>query len=327
MRCGTGILLAIAVLLVAPRARAQTPTPPSTKQVGFLTPATCPADHPTSMPFVDGLRALGHVDGKGMVLQCRVSNGSAEHYRQLAADLVGHKVDVIFAVSSSAVRAARAETSRIPIVALDLETDPVASGIAASLARPGGNTTGIFQDLPELSAKRLGLLRDALPRLARVAMLWDDAMDRGPLTAAVEQARALGLRAQIATVRSPADFDAAFRAMARERAGAVVVIQSPMLEVRNKEVLDLAFANRLPVVGVFPSFARAGALMTYGPQIEDLFRQSAAFIDKILRGARPGDVPIERPTRFYLYINLKTAKALGLTIPPSLLLRADQVIE
>ena len=251
---------------------------------------------------------------------------AADRLRDQAAELVRLKVDVIVASSSPAVQMARQVTQRIPIVALDLETDPVASGLAASLAQPGGNLTGVFLDQPELGGKWLELLREALPEVTRVAVLWDAAMDPAPLRATEVVARSVGVPLHLLEVRGPHEFASAFEAMTRERASALLVFQSPMLFVHHPRIADLAVTSRLPTMAMFREFAQAGGLLSYGPNVQEVFWRAAFFIDKILKGAKPGEVPIERPDKFELVINLKTAQALGITIPPTLLFLADEVI-
>jgi len=327
---GIIVILMLGILTVPPAADAQRSG--MSPHVGFLTPSRCPTDpaaaeRPGAGAFLEGLRERGYVVGKTLIMTCRVSDGTADQVRALAVELVHLKVDMIFAVSSAAVRAAKSATDLIPIVAVDLETDPVVSGVAASLARPGGNITGVFLDLPELNGKRLELLKEALPSLSRVSVLWDDSMDPTPLRAAEGAARAVGVQLHIARVQGPDDFDAAFGLAIRERSEAVMVIQSPLTTMYAKRIVDLAVENRLPTIGMFPEFVKDGGLMSYGPNIAHLFRRTATFVDKIVKGAKPGDIPIERPMRFYLGINLKTAKALGLTLPPTLLFQADEVIQ
>lgn len=326
-------LLVAAALLAPCGAWAQprpgpTPAPAKVARIGCLSSGDCPGDTPTSAAFIEGLRDRGYVIGQNIAIECRYSGEATdEQFRRFAAELVRLEVDVIFAVSSTATRAVRPATSTIPIVALDLETDPVASGLARSLAWPGGNITGIFLDALELNGKRLELLRQVVPRLSRVAALWDASMDPAPLRATEAAMRAAGVSLRTIAIRSPKDLDAAMRAAAKERMDAVVVIQSPILDVHKKTIIDLALQSRLPTIALFPTFVQDGGLMSYGPDVRDLFRYSTSFIERILKGAKPGNIPIERPTRFYLGLNLKTAKALGLTIPPSLLLRTDHLIQ
>lgn len=313
-------------ILAAPLAAGAQP-----KVLGYLTPGGCPtglSPHPDLVPFLDGLKQKGYVVGQNIAIECRFSDqGNEAQLRGFAVELARLNVALIFAESSTAMRAVRSATSTIPVVALDLETDPIGSGLAASLARPGGNTTGIFLDALELNGKWLELLRAVAPRLRRVTALWEATTDPAPLQAAEAAARPLGIQLKAVPIRSPKDLDAAFRTATRERAGAVVVMQSPMLDVHRKRIADLAHQSRLPTIAMFPTFVHDGGLMSYGPDVRDLFRHVTVYIDRILRGARPGDIPIERPTHFYLVVNLKIARALSLTVPPSILARADQVIE
>jgi len=319
---------AVALLLcVAPLAAAQEAG--KVWRIGFLTSGGCPDESSAAgLMLFEGLRARGYVVGKTVVFECRRSDeGREERFRELAAELVRLKVDLIIGISSAATRALRPTTKTIPIVALDLETDPVGSGLAASLARPGGNITGVFLDAPEMNGKRLQLLKEAAPWLSRVAALSDATMDAVPLKAMETAARSLNLRLQTVEIRSPKDFDAAFRTVAREHAGGIVVLESPLTRLHQKKIVDLALKAGLPTIARDPLFAQAGGLMSYGPDVRQLFQQLASFVDRILKGAPPGQLPIERPIRFYLVVNLKTAKALGLQIPPALLLQADQVID
>jgi putative ABC transport system substrate-binding protein len=244
----------------------------------------------------------------------------------LAADLVQLNVDVIVTWGSEPLEAVRKTTSRIPIVMVG-RGDPVATGHVASLARPGGNITGITVGSPELAGKRVELLKEARPGLSRVAVLRDPTSELAIIQETESAARALNLRALVFTVRAPADFDGAFRAAVRDRAQAVLVNESSMLTAHRVKLAELAVKNRLPAIGSFKVSAEAGFLMSYGPDLSDVVRRAASFVDKILRGAKPADLPFEQPTKLEMVINMKTAKALGLTIPPSLLLRADQVIK
>jgi putative ABC transport system substrate-binding protein len=325
---GLGVILTLGLFAAPLAAEAQPPA--KVARIGYLTPSLCPSDTSAGAAgaaFLQGLQERGWVAGQNIAIECRNSEeGSEERFRALAAELVGLKVDVIFAVSSTAVRAVRRVTRTIPVVAVDLETDPVGSGLATSLARPGGNVTGIFLDLPELSGKRLELLRQAVPGLSRVAILWDSTMDPTPLRATEAAAGSLGLTVQVVQIQRPSDLDAAVAAARRERAHALVVIESPMMNTHRKKIADLALQRRLPAVGVLPTFVQAGGLMSCGPNVAQLFKHATSFIDKILRGARPGELPIERPTHFFVGINAKTARALGLTIPQALAVRADLVI-
>jgi putative ABC transport system substrate-binding protein len=272
------------------------------------------------------LQALGYVEGRTIILEERYAEGRVDRLPALAAELVQLNVDVIVAWGAEPLEAVRKATSRIPIVMV-AGGDPVATGLAASLAKPGGNITGVTVGVPEIAGKRLQLLREALPGLSRVAVLWDPTSEPATLQETERAARALNLRLLVFTVRAPADFDGAFQAAIRARAEAVQINETSMLTAHRAKLAELAVKSRLPAVGLWRSAVQAGFLMSYGPEPSDLFRRVATYVDKILKGAKPADLPIERPTKFELVINLKTAKTLRLTIPQSVLSRADQVIE
>jgi putative ABC transport system substrate-binding protein len=312
----------ILTLLAVPRAaEAQRPTGPA--HIGVLSASRCPG--PDS-PFRQGLRALGYVEGQTILIECRAAEGRYERLPALAAELVRLEVDVLVAGTHPDADAARAATRTIPIVMV-VTGDPVAHGLVASLARPGGNITGLHYYATELSAKRLELLKETVPGLARVAVLAHPATVHLTLPDTEAAARALGLQLQILQVGAPDEFERAFSAMNKERAGAVLVLPDVMLSMQGRQLAELAARNRLPSMYAFGSLARAGALMAYGADTAVLARRAAAYVDKILKGAKPADLPVEQPTRFELVINLKTAKALGLTIPPSVLARADEIVE
>jgi putative tryptophan/tyrosine transport system substrate-binding protein len=278
--------------------------------------------------FRQGLASLGYVEGRNIVLQERWSEGKSDRLPSLAAELVRLNIDVIVAASTPAARAARQATKTIPIV-LTLVTDPVEDGFAASLARPGGNVTGLSMMHPELTGKRLALLKEVVPKASRVAVLWSPST---PLYARLLRetevaARASGVRLQVVEVRDSAEFDNVFATMTRDRAQALLWLPDPMFRNHLRRILDLAAKSRLPALFWSREPVEAGGLMSYGANIPDMYRQAAIFVDRILKGANPAEIPIEQPSKFELVINLKTAKALGLTIPQSLLVRADQLIE
>jgi putative tryptophan/tyrosine transport system substrate-binding protein len=275
--------------------------------------------------FREALRELGYVQGQNILIEDRFAAGSEDRLHEYAAEAVRLKADVIVAISSSAIRAATNAAKTIPIVGLDLESDPVASGFIASLARPGGNLTGIFVDLPGLTGKGLELLKEAIPGIARVAVLRDPALNPAMLRAAEVAARSLGLQLQIVEARAPKEYEGVFRVAVKGRNSALLIIPSPRFDRRL--LGELGTKHRLPTTSIFPHYTEAGLLMSYGPNLYGLFSQAATYVDKILKGAKPEDLPVQRPARFEMVINLKTARALGLTIPPSLLLRADQVID
>src|SRR5262252_424291 len=277
--------------------------------------------------FLQGLQDLGYVVGRNVVIEYRDPEGKYERLPALAAELVALKVDVIVVSGTPMTRVAKQATSTIPIVFVAV--DPVTSGLVSSLARPGGNLTGLASLIPDLVGKCLELLNQAVPGVSRVAVLWPpgalgERTEKNMLTGAGEAGRALGVRLQFVEARRPADLDRAFSEMTRGRAGALAVLPSTILVKERRRLVDLAAKNRLPAIYTQTEFADAGGLMAYAA---DLHRRAATYVDKILKGAQPADLPVEQPTKFELVINLKTAKALGVTIPPSLLARADQVIE
>jgi len=278
--------------------------------------------------FFDRLRELGYVEGGNLAVERRYSEGSVERFPELAAELVRLKVDLIVVDTTPAALAVKRLTSTIPVV-FPTAIDPVAAGLAASLARPGANFTGLTTEAPDLTAKRLQLLKEVIPGLSRVAVLWNAANSATARSWAEAQqtARAQGLTLQSQEVRGPTDFERVFAVMAREHPRAFLLITDGLTLQHAQPIVDFVTRNRIPSMFDHPDLAATGALMGYGPSIPDLWRRAALHVDRILKGAKPADLPIEQPTKFELVINLKTAKALGLTIPPSLLLRADQVIE
>src|SRR5262245_48439377 len=285
---------------------------------------------PPSDPFVEafkqGLRELGYVEGQNIVLQYRWAEGRMERLPALAADLVRLKVDIIVASSQGAV-AAKRETTEIPIV-MPIITDPVRLGLVASLARPGGNATGFATQNEELPGKWLELLKEVLPKVSRVAILLHPTYDGGvQLKASEVAARSLGLRLQKLKVESPADLLIAFAEMQKNGAEALVVSSSPLFYANKTQLVDFAATRRLPTIYHQSEFVVGGGLMSYAPDFRDLFRRSASYVDKILKGAKPGDLPVQQPTKFELVINLKTAKTLRVAIPQTVILQADKVIE
>ncbi len=287
--------------------------------------------------FRQGLRELGYVEGQNIAIERRYSEGRAERLPDLAAELVRLKADVIVVDACGApLNAASQATSTIPIVVAACNDDLVATGLISSLARPGGNITGLSELTPELGAKRLELLKEAVPKVKRVAVLWNPAYserfsanfrfwssDWAEMRAA---AQVLGMTLQSVEIRGPDDFDTAFSAMSRERADALIAFSDPLIVFHGRRIADLAAKSRLPAVYASREVVDAGGLMSYGSSSTDMFRRAAVYVGKILKGAKPADLPMEQPTKFELVINLNTAKALGLTIPQSLFLRADQVI-
>ena len=329
MRLGKlGLIVTLAfVSLVAPLA-AQAQQAAKTDRIGVLIPGTSAAASHHLEAFRQGLRELGYIDGKNIVLEVRWSEGRHDRLPDLASELVRLKVDVIVAGSTPGALAAKNATGTIPIVILTTG-DPVARGLVASLARPGGNRTGVTTLSKELSAKQLQLLKEAVPRVTRVAILLNPANpDTGPSVKGMETAaRVLGVQHQVLEVRDPNEFDNAFVTMSKERAGALFVLGDPMFITHRTRIVGLAAKSRLPAMYGNREFVDDGGLMFYGATLSDMWHRAATYVDKILKGAKPADLPVEQPTRFELVINLKTAKALGLTIPQSVLIRADQVIQ
>jgi putative ABC transport system substrate-binding protein len=277
--------------------------------------------------FKQGLAELGYTDGQNVAVEYRDADGMPERLPQLAVDLVRLNVDIIFARGAGALAAAKQATSRIPIVTVDLESDPLAMGFVRSLAQPGSNITGVFLDLPELSGKQLQLLKETIRSISRVAILGDQVLNRPQFQATEVAARSLAMQPQLLDVRASKDIDTALEAASRGRAGAVLLLSSPLVFRHRAEIGALAIKRRLPAVSMFVEFAEAGGLMAYGPSLREAFRRAGGYAGRILQGAKPADMPVERPTKFELVINMKTAKALGLAIPQSLLTRADQVVQ
>jgi len=323
-------LIATAALLATPLA-AGGQQAAKVARIGYLSSGLV-ANPQLRDAFLQGLRDLGDVEGRNVVIEYRDAEGKLERVPALAAELVALKVDVIFVGGGTRVTLAAMQATRtIPIVFTGVG-DPVTSGLVSSLARPGGNVTGLSALSPELVGKRLELLKQAVPGVDRVAVLWlpgalGEGTDKEMLTEADVAARALGVRLQFVEARGPDEFARAFSDMSSARAGALTVLPSNMFLREHRRLVELAAKNRLPGVYSSREFVDAGGLMSYGANQVALHRSAATYVDKILKGAKPGDLPVEQPTKFELVINLKTAKALGLTIPPSLRGRADHLIE
>jgi putative ABC transport system substrate-binding protein len=285
-----------------------------------------PETDPSLKSFRAGLRDLGHVEGKTIALEFHYAGGKPERLPDLARDLVGTKPDVIFALGGDVAPFVRTATTTIPIV-VAVSNDPVQSGLVATLARPGGNLTGVTFVSSDLVAKRMQLLKEIVPAISRVGVLWNPDHIDPEYRETQGAGLALGVAVHSLEVRGPSDLDRAFRAAAGARVEAIVVVSSRLLLVNQQPIMEMATRHRLVLVGGMGAWPQAGALFSYGPDLDVLVRQAATDVDKVLKGARPGDIPIVQPTKFELIINRKTAKTLGLTIPPSLLQRADQVIE
>jgi putative ABC transport system substrate-binding protein len=299
-------------------------------RIGLL--SANPADDPVAMEllaaFVEGLRELGWIEGTNVVFERRYAANRPERLPELAQEIVRLNVDVIVTPTTTATLAAKQATTTIPIVMTN-PGDPLGSGLVESLARPGGNVTGLSTMGPDTAGKRLQLLRQLLPQVSHVAVIWNAT---NPYATAMfreteRAAQVLGIIIQSLEVRSPDDFERAFEAMQRQQPEAMIPVTDPLTTNFRQQIVDFAATHRLPAIYGVKEFAKAGGLMAYGTSLRDLNRRAASYVDKLLRGAKPGDLPIEQATKFELVLNLKTAKALGLTIPPSILAIADEVIE
>jgi len=297
-------------------------------RVGFLSPSSLsPFTAQAMAAFSDGIGQSGLREIAEIEIVARFADNQLDKLPALAQELVEQGVRAISAAAPAAVGAARRTTSVIPIVAMDLESDPVADGWATSLAHPGGNVTGVFLDLPGFSAKTLQLLREAVPGLSKVAVFWLPASGPRQLEAVRSAAAALELTLEVFEVGRPSEFEGAFQAAAKSKASGALILSAPLF-VGNPQILaDLALVNRLPAISIFPNFAQKGGLMAYGPDLLELYPQAGVMTRKLLQGASAADLPIERPTRFKLIANLRTANALGVTLPTSILLSANEVIE
>jgi putative tryptophan/tyrosine transport system substrate-binding protein len=319
-------LLLTILLLTGLPAEAQQPT--KNPRIGYLS-GSSPSNSPArSEAFWQGLRELGYVEGKNIVIEQRYAEGKFDRLPALAAELVRLKVDIIVTAGPQTTRPAKQATSTIPIV-MAQDPDPVGNEFVASLARPGGNITGLATFAPELSGKQLELLKETVPKLSRVAV-FGTSINPGNAQSLREvelAAQAFGVKLQYLDVLSPKDFETAFRAAGKWRADAVLMLPGSVLGLQRAQLADLAVKSRLPAIYPQAEFTEAGGLMYYGTNTPDLFRRAATFVDKILKGAKPADLPVEQPTKFEFIINLKAAKQIGLTIPPSVLARADRVVK
>src|SRR5262245_2296975 len=316
-------------LLAAPLAADAQPAGKRVPRIGYLDGGSLSAISVRIEALRQGLRELGYVEGQDIAFEWRTAEGKADRLPGLAAELVRLKVDVIVTGGAGATRPAKEATSTIPIV-MAQDSDPVGSGFVASLARPGGNVTGLSTLHPTISAKRLEILKEVLPRLSRVAFFGTSSWvgNAQGLRETELAASALGVKLQYLDVVDPKAFETAFQAAGKGQAeAALMLVWNPILNPRRREIVELAVRSRLPTVFREREHVQAGGLMAYGPNIPALFRRAAIYVDKVLKGAKPADIPVEQPTKFELIINLKTAKVLGLTIPPAVLARADEVIE
>jgi putative ABC transport system substrate-binding protein len=296
-------------------------------RVGVLYPGPKAAAAPRVEAILKGLREAGYAAPAQIEVVLRTGDGDPSRIAPLVAEIVKSRVDVIFAIGPEVLQEFRSATTAIPIVTLDLESDPVARGLVTTLAHPGGNITGVFFDFPSFTTKWLELLKEINPRLSRISVLWDSATGPTQLKAIQEAAGPLAIQADISEVRTRSEFDQAFASANRQGVGAVLMLSSPLIGANGQLLADLAIQHHLPAITLFPDFARAGGLLAYGPNLLDMFRQAGNMTGKVLKGAKPAELPVERPTNFQLVLNLKTAMSLGVSIPTSVLLRADEVIE
>ncbi len=320
-RIGLAVLIALTLAPVVADAQ-QSGIP----RIGFLGPGNPGVDSPQVLAFRRGLRDLGWLEGQTVAIEYRWAEGNPQRLPALARDLTQLKVDVIVTSGTGAVRAAKEATSTIPIVFIVL-VDPVSRGLVKGFARPGGNATGLASQFDELITKQPQLMKEALPNFSRIALLFRAEDSPAFVSTAEAAARGLGLTVRALKVAAVGEYENAFRTAQRERAGAIQVLPSPIFSAQRRVLIELAAKYRLPAIYEFSDYVRDGGLMSYGPSITEMFRGVASYVDRILKGAKPDDLPVERPATFELAINLKTARALGLTISQSVLGRADQVIE
>jgi putative tryptophan/tyrosine transport system substrate-binding protein len=318
-------LLATVLLTTALTSEAQQPT--KIPRIGYMGASFRSTNPARIEAFRQGLRELGYVEGKNIVIEYRWAEGKFDRLPDLAAELVRLKVDVIVTAGPASTRPAKEATVTIPIV-MGFDNDPVGNGFVASLARPGGNITGLSTHYPEITGKQLELLKEIVPRLSRVAVFGTSTQARNPqaLRETELAAGAFKVKLQYLDVLGPKDIETVFRAASKGRAEAVLVLQSPVLNSQRTQVVNLAVKSRLPAIYAAREFVEDGGLMSYGVSVTDLYRRAATYVDKILKGAKPADLPVEQPKKFEFIINLKAAKQIGLTIPPNVLARADKVI-
>jgi putative ABC transport system substrate-binding protein len=321
------IRIALCAVLFALSFPTHAQQPTKIPRIGLLLTGTPSSSSYSLEAFRNGLRDLGYVQGKNILIEYRYAEGKPDRLPSVAAELVRLKVDVIVTTGTPPSQAAKTATTTIPIV-MALVSDPVGAGLVASLARPGGNLTGLSSVSQDLSGKRLELLKEAIPKVSRVGVLYDpnDPAKVAEFKEIEVVARPLGVHLQSLEVRSLDELESAFKAATRRKASALLVLPTTILGTRTKQIAELATKNRLPTMFATSQYMDAGGLMSYGPDYADLWRRAATYVDKILKGAKPADLPVEQPKKFEFIINLKTAKQIGLTIPPNVLARADKVI-
>jgi putative ABC transport system substrate-binding protein len=321
-------VVTITLIILAAAFTADAQQPKKVYRIGYSSAGSGSSGMPRTEAFRQGLRELGYVEGKNIVIEYRYAEGKRDLLPVLAGELVRLKLDVIVTGGPTTTRAVKEATVTIPIVMAQVN-DPVGNGFVASLARPGGNITGLSTLAPEISGKQLELLKEIVPWLARVAVLGNSTTPGNAQSLRETELAAGALRVQVSSleVRAPKDIETAFRAASKGRADAVLVLANPVATIHRTQIADLAVKSRLPAIYPWPEFVEDGGLMVYGVIIVDLFRRAATYVDKILKGAKPAELPVEQPTKFEFIINLKAAKQIGLTIPPSVLARADKVIK
>jgi putative tryptophan/tyrosine transport system substrate-binding protein len=320
------LYLALCALLLALSYRVEAQQPAKVPRIGFLAPGSPSSDSPRIDPFRQGLRELGYTEGQNIVIELRFAEGKSERLPALVAELIQLRVDAIVLSGTPAAQVAKRATTTIPIV-MGTSADPVGTELVVSLARPGGNVTGLSTLGSDLSGKRLELLKEVVPGVSRIAVLSNPTNQSVPalLRETKIAAQSLGVQIQFLEARAPGDLNKVFVAI-RGRPSALMVVPDPMLFAQRKRLSDLAGQNRLPTMAEWEEFVQAGGLMSYGPSFREMFRRAAVYVDKILKGRMPADLPVEQPTKFEFVINLKTAKQIGLTMPPNVLARADRVI-
>ena len=324
----TKLVNIVAVLLLAAPLSASAQQPGKVYRIGMLETIAASLNAANLQAFRQELRALGYVEGQNLAIEYRSAEGKAERFPELAAELVRLQVDLVVTRGTPAAIAAKKATATMPIV-MAASGDPIGAGLVPNLARPGGNVTGLSSVMTELAGKRLELLREVFPTFSRVALLWNptNPAARNDWREADAAARALGVMPSSLEVRKSEDFGPAFEAARKQRADVIVVLLDGLIQNHQRQIVDLARRHRLPGVYASREFAEAGGLLSYGVNYSDLYRRAAIYIDKVFKGARPRDLPVQQPTKFELVINAKTAKTLGVTIPPALVLRVDQIID
>jgi putative ABC transport system substrate-binding protein len=296
-------------------------------KIGFLFPGPEDALKSRKVLLLEGLGAEGFHEPDQFILLARATGGDEARIVPQLEEMIAERVDVLIPTGPSCMRAALALTRTIPIVTFDLESDPIESGWLGGYAHPGGNVTGVFSDFPEFSGKWLELLKETIPSCSNIVALWDPATSTVQPRAIATAAQSVGVKAEVVEIKSFSDLGATFEVASARRPDGLLILSSPIVSINSQQIAELALKHRLPAISLFANFARTGGLISYGPNLEDLYRETAAMAGKILKGAKAADLPAERPTRFDLVVNLKTAKVLNLTMPTSMLLRADEVIE